>query len=141
MHINSLEQALDILDNQLLTVAEREAAARYFEVNPDLRAVPRLVLALQDEDFGVRWAASEALSQLGMAALEGVLRALVDPDRVGDPRLRESAYHMLHLGQPWPVPVKTLMASLKGPAPDLTSIEEAARLLRLLRAQGFGKRA
>jgi HEAT repeat protein len=132
MNIISSEQALSILDNRQNLVAEREAAARFLRKNPDPRAVGRLGVALQDEDFGVRWAASEALSQLGVAALEEVLRALADPDRVGDPRLRESAYHMLHLNQDWPVPVKTLMASLKGPAADLASLEEAARLLQRL---------
>ncbi len=137
MHIISLEQALGILDNPFATVAEREAAARYLETDPDLRAVPRLARALQDEDFGVRWAASEALAQLGVAALEEVLRALADPKRVGDPRLRESAYHMLHIGQRWPVPVKGLLASLKGPAADLASLEEAAHLLQLMRTQGL----
>ena len=141
MHIVSLEQALDILDNPFRTVAEREAAARYFEVDPDPRAVPRLARALQDEDFGVRWAASEALAQLGVAALEEVLRALADPKRVGDPRLRASAYHMLHMGHNWPVPVGRLMVSLKGPAADLASLEEAAHLLQLLHTQGFGQPA
>ena len=103
--------------------------------NPERQAVPRLVQALQDPDFGVRWAASEALGQLGAVALEEVLRVLADPDRVGDPRLRESAYHMLHVGRSWPVQVKALMASLKGPAPDLASLEEAAHLLHILPGQ------
>ena len=134
MNIESWEQALDILDGRQNPVAEREAAARYLRKNPEPLAVPRLVRALQDEDFGVRWAASEALGQLGVPALEAVLRVLADPERVGDPRLRESAYHMLHLGQEWPVPVKALLASLKGPAADLASLEEAARLLQMLRA-------
>jgi HEAT repeat protein len=132
MNILSSEQALSILDARQSLVGEREAAARFLRKNPDPRAVPRLVQALQDEDFGVRWAASEALGQLGVPALEAVLRALADPDRVGDPRLRESAYHMLHLNPDWPVPVKALMACLKGPAPDLASLEEAARLLQRL---------
>ena len=125
------------MDSPLNTVAEREAAARYLRKNPEPQAVPRLVRALQDEDFGVRWAASEALGQLGTVALVEVLRVLADRDRVGDPRLRESAYHMLHFGRHWPVPVTALMASLKGPASDLASLEEAARLLQRLQAPGF----
>jgi len=135
MEVRSWEQAVAILNNRLNSVAEREAAARFLKKNPEPQAVPRLVKALQDEDFGVRWAASEALSQLGVHALETVLGVLADPDQVGDPRLRESAYHMLHLGRAWPVPVNKLMQSLKGPAADLATLEEAARLLHLMRDQ------
>ena len=130
MAIESVGQALQVLDQPWAPLAEREAAARYLKKNPDPAAVPRLVRALQDADFGVRWAASEALAQLGAPALEAVLQALADPDRIGDPRLRESAYHMLHLGCQWPVPVAGLMAGLKGAAPDLAALEEAARLLQ-----------
>jgi HEAT repeat protein len=137
MEIVSWQQALAIMDNRLNPVAEREAAARFLEKFPEPQAVPRLVRALQDEDFGVRWAASDALSRLGVHALEEVLRVLADPNQVGDPRLRDSAYHMLHIGQQWPVSVKELMRSLKGPAPDLATLEVAAHLLQLLRAQGF----
>jgi len=136
MEIVSWRQALAILDNRLNPVAEREAAARFLKQFPEPQAVPRLVQALQDEDFGVRWAASEALSRLGVHALEEVLRVLANPNQVGDPRLRDSAYHMLHLGQQWPVSVKGLMQSLKGPAADLATLEEAARLLQLLKAAG-----
>ncbi len=136
MEIVSWRQALEIMDNRLSPVADREAAARFLKKYPEPQAVPRLVQALQDEDFGVRWAASEALSRLGVHALEEVLRVLADPDKVGDPRLRDSAYHMLHLGQKWPVSVKGLMASLKGPAADLATLEEAAHLLQVLRAPG-----
>jgi HEAT repeat protein len=132
MNIVSSNQAVNILDSPSNPVAEREAAARYLEKNPEPRAVPRLVRALQDDDFGVRWAASEALAQLGETALEAVLQTLIDPDKVGDPRLRESVYHMLHMGQKWPVSVKALMVSLKGPAPDLASLEEAAHVLQSL---------
>ena len=138
MDIVSWEQALAILDNRLNPVAGREAAARFLRKNPEPQAVPRLVRALQDEDFGVRWAASEALAQLGLHALEEVLRVLADPNQVGDPRLRESAYHMLHLGQPWPVSVIGLMKSLKGPAADLATLEEAAHLRQQLKSGGFG---
>ena len=136
MDIVSWQQALALLDNRLSPVAEREAAARFLKKFPEPQAVPRLVRALQDEDFGVRWAASEALSRLGVHALEAVLRVLADPNQVGDPRLRDSAYHMLHLGQQWPVSVKGLMRSLKGPAADLATLEEAARLLQLLKSAG-----
>ena len=136
MEIVSWRQALAIMDNRLSPVADREAAARFLKKFPEPQAVPRLVRALQDEDFGVRWAASEALSRLGVHALEAVLRVLADPNQVGDPRLRDSAYHMLHLGQQWPVSVKGLMRSLKGPAADLATLEEAARLLQLLKSAG-----
>jgi HEAT repeat protein len=91
--------------------------------------IGRLVQALRDNDFGVRWAAAEALAQLGPGILIPLLQALTDPDQAGDPRLRESSYHVLHRARDLPVPVKTLMEALKGPGADIATIREAGRLL------------
>ena len=132
MSITSETQALDILDDLRQAHLQREAAARHLAEHPTPRAIARLVRALQDDDFGVRWDAAVALARLGNLALPELLRALTDPSRVGDPRLREGVYHALHYNQSphLPVPVRPLMEALRGPAADIASMDEASRLLQ-----------
>ena len=75
-----------------------------------------------------------ALAQLGEPALREVLKALTDPQRVDDPRLRESAYHILHVTQAaMPVPLTELLEALRGPAADVASLVAAHRVLHALR--------
>lgn len=134
MFITSEAQALEILDDTGQDMRHREAAARYLAAHPSPEIVGRLVQALQDNDFGVRWEAAVALSQLGNPALIEMLKALTDPKRVGDSRLRRGIYHALHYNQSLHLPVSMtrLMEALKGPAADIASMEEAGRLLQLI---------
>jgi hypothetical protein len=131
--ITSEDEAIELLDNTNLNSLEREDAIRYLTYQASDQAIQRLVEALQDDDFGVRWEAAASLAKLGDRGLNEILRALVDPDRVGDPRLREGAYHMLHYNRTskFPVPTKNLMLAIKGPAPDITTMEEAGKLLQI----------
>lgn len=130
MVITSTTQALELLDNNREGPAHREAAIHYLQDNPSAAAIERLVQALQDDDVGVRWEAAVALAQLGEVVLPEVLKALTDPKRVGDPRLRESAYYILHnLQASVPVPIAELLDALRGPAPDIASLVEADRIL------------
>ena len=137
MHIMSETQALQVLDDIRQGPLEREAAARYLKRHPTQKVIHRLVLALQDDDFGVRWDAAEALALLGEPALPELVKALTDPQRIGDSRLREGAYHVLHHMQRdrLSVPVDKLMAALKGPASDIAAFEEANRLLHELNSR------
>ena len=136
MMITSQAQALDLLDDGRERAALREAAIRYLKAYPTSTVIARLVQALQDDDVGVRWEASTVLAQLGEIALPEVLRALTDPKRVGDPRLRDSAYHILHSNQAVvPVRIIDLLEALRGPAADIASLVEANRVLRELRQQ------
>jgi HEAT repeat protein len=134
MTITSENHAIEILDSTNLNSLDREDAVRYLAYQPSELAIKRLVKALQEDDFGVRWEAAASLAKLGDRGLHEMLKALVDPDRVGDPRLREGAYHMLHYNrsEKLPVPTKKLMLALKGPAPDISTMEEAGKLLQLI---------
>lgn len=133
MVITSTALALELLENNREEPAYREAAVRYLKDNPSPAAIGRLVQALQDDDAGVRWAAAVALAQLGETALPEVLKALTDPQRVGDPRLREGVYHILHNNPGTvPVPISDLLEALRGPAADIASLVEADRVLREL---------
>jgi HEAT repeat protein len=62
---------------------------------PAPAAAPVLVDALQDEDVGVRWAASNALVALDRAAMKDVLTALTKSfDSIW---LQQGAHHYLHV--------------------------------------------
>ncbi len=128
--IESTEVALDLLDNASEEPAFREAAVHYLRDHASPQALERLVWALQDDDFGVRWEAALALTQMGQPALVEVLKAIADPRRVGDPRLREGVYHILHNSLlPAPLDVTDLLEALRGPAADIASLVEAYHLL------------
>jgi HEAT repeat protein len=130
--INSETQAIEMLNDKQQSAALREAAVRYLGASATPEAIKRLVLALEDNDFGVRWEAAVALTGLGRAALPELLKALADPERVADPRLREGAYHVLHYNRDLPLRANAaqLMDVLKGPAADISALEEAYRLLK-----------
>jgi HEAT repeat protein len=130
INIDSTEAALKLLDDVREEPAYREAAVHYLGDHASLEAIARLVRTLQDDDFGVRWEAALALTQLGEPAVIEVLKALADPRRVDDPRLREGAYHILHNGQvPAALNVTELLNALRGQAADISSLVEAYRLL------------
>ncbi len=132
MVITSSAQALEILDDVRADTFRREAAIRYLGMNLTPPALKRLVQALQDDDFSVRWEAASVLGQQGESAVLAVLKALTDPQSVGDPRMRECAYHILHSNfTALPVPMNDLLQALHGgPAADIASLIEAHRVLR-----------
>ena len=76
MVIMSSSQALAILDDYREAAGVREAAIRYLADRATPAVIARLVRALQDDDFGVRWEAANRLAQLGEPAL---LEALKGP--------------------------------------------------------------
>ncbi len=131
MIITSAAQALAVLDDHREAAKGREAAVRYLADHLTPTVITRLVQALQDDDVGVRWEAATVLAHQGEPTLLEVLNALTDPNRVGDPRLRESAYHILHINQAaMPVSIADLLDALKGQVADIASLVEADRVLR-----------
>ncbi len=136
MPITTEAQALAILDDPNQDALSREAAARYLENHPDPHIRGRLVRALQDDDEGVRWAAAEALARLGEQALPELLQALTDPDRVGDPRLREVAHYTLRHGYYPSVSVAALVKALDGPTADIETMLQANQVRQQLDARG-----
>ncbi|MGC1375429.1 MAG: HEAT repeat domain-containing protein [Anaerolineales bacterium] len=143
------DQAIAVLDETTLAYHRRESAVHYLAEHPTQTGIKRLVRALSDHEFAVRWAASVALSQLGPPALPEVLRALADPE-LNTARMREGAIHILHYSSDLAsilihkhqhmepkvylkpgvlVSVGELMAALKGPAADVSSMHAAGKLL------------
>ena len=129
--IYSVEQAVEILSDQLEDQLLREQAIRFLSYHPSEEVINKLVWTLQDDEFGIRWEAAVTLAQLGEKALPELLKALTDPDRVGDPRLREGAYHILHHNRDpfYGVNISRLLQALKGPAADIASMKEAGRIM------------
>jgi HEAT repeat protein len=135
MAIGSLEEAMRILDSQSQSIARREQAAHYLKENPSEAAISRLADAMDDEDFGVRWAASSALAEMGIDGLPYVLRKLIK--HYSSP-LRESAYHFLHYNNSRWVQehAAPLMKALKSVAPEVEGPREAYRLLDIYEQEG-----
>ncbi len=131
MQIASENQALDILHDVTRSSELRVKAARYLGGNHAARIIQNLVQALQDDDFGVRWEAAEALAKCGPVALPEMLKALTDPKRVSDPRVRRSIYHVLHEIDDPELQRQTagLMEALRGPAAAIAAMMAAGALL------------
>lgn len=127
--IRSSDEAIAILKNTKLSELERDDAVHYLEEYPSAEGMEALVAALQDDDYGVRWKAGEALAQLGDAAMPALLRALCQPTE--DAVLRQGARHVLHYNVSPRVQQQTreLMEALKGPGSGVATMEAAHKLL------------
>jgi len=127
--IKSTEEAIAILKNTRLAELEREDAAHYLREHPSPEGTEALVVALQDDDTGVRWTAGAALAQLGDAGLPPLLKALCQPSE--DTLLRQGARHVLHYNASPRVRQQTqeLMQALKGPGSAVATMEAAHKLL------------
>jgi HEAT repeat protein len=123
----------------------RWGAAKALGEIQDKTSAAALVLALEDESFGVRWLAAEGLIALGRNALRPLLRALVE--RAGSTWLREGALHVLNdlatqgLGDD----AKPVVAALLGPQPKLqvplAAEDVVAELPRARRRRGSSRAA
>jgi HEAT repeat protein len=128
LKVDSEEKALAILRDKGETISRREAAARYLELKESEEAVRGMIEAMDDDDFGVRWAVSTALAKLGERVLSAVLGRIIHGYNT---RLRESVYHVLHYNRSkWvQANARELMEALKSPAPGVTAPEAAYELL------------
>ncbi len=129
---SSIEEARKTLDDVTRPTLEREDAVHYLAKQDDPDTLARLVSALDDNAFGVRWAAAVALAGKGATALPQLLRDLTIHS--GSSWMREGIYHVLHYNASPAVREKSaeLMVALKGPAADITSPIAATRLLQSL---------
>lgn len=133
MEIQSERQALAILNDPREEYEQRGEAARYLSEHASPTALKRLMQALQDHDFIVRWIAAEGLAKHCASALPDLLTALTEPQYAGDSRFRESVYHVLHHNQfRLHVPVSDLLKALHGPAADIATMKTASILLEQL---------
>jgi len=127
----SIEKALSVIGEAAVDQQTKEEAHEYLvHLSPD-EEVPQLVEALASPNFKIRWEAAEILSEIGLPALRGMLQALVDPEKAGNPCIREGIYHVLRHTKDQRVRHLTarLMKELHGFAADIKTLYEADRLL------------
>ncbi len=88
----SVEQAMNVLNDVGEDSLKRVDAARYLgEIGTDA-AIQALVAVLEDDDYGVRWAAADELAKLGRKGAVAVARKLLDPE--ASSRVFEMAVHV-----------------------------------------------
>ena len=132
VNIQSEQQALTLLNDTTQDVFGREAAIHYLHRYPTQSNLTRLVQALEDDEFGVRWTAAVVLAQVGDDALPPLLHALTEQHE--STWLREGAHHVLHYSSGDKAREKTgaLQKALRGPAAEMATMHEAAKLLNTL---------
>lgn len=133
MKPHNVPEAIDILEDRTASTTAREEAIHYLAENLTPEGVDRLAQALDDDQFGVRWAAARALAYAGDAALEPLLHVLIA--KGGRPEVRDAAVHILrNSASPKVRDLGTnLVQALKGPAADIAGPQAAYELMRKLR--------
>lgn len=127
--INTFEQAREVLQSTSEQEVTRVHAARFLAENGTEEAAELLVVALDDDDYGVHWAASQGLAAMGDTALPAVLRALVKVDC--SPRLLHGAKHAFHTSSSRTVreETKRIMAAMHGSAETIAVMQAATELM------------
>ena len=114
---------------------ERAEAAMALGEIGDPHSATRLVEALEDRDFGIRWSAAAGLAHIGRPALPPLLSALT---RKQDSEwLREGAHHVLKdmRVQGLSAEVQEVLAALEGSGPNTEVLTAAVAALRSIRAE------
>ena len=91
-NFQSFEQASAILKDASRRELDRVTAISYLGEMGTPDAIDALISVLSDDDYGVRWAAAQALANLGATAAPAVLRKLLSPD--ADERFYDAAHHI-----------------------------------------------
>lgn len=122
-------QAIADLQNTRLPENQRADAAHFLVADPTPAGIAALVVALNDGDHGVRWAAGAALAQIGEPAMPTLLTALIGADVAK--ALRDGARHVLTDNSSARVRELSvpLIKALKGPEADIAAMQEALKLL------------
>ncbi len=129
VHLTEAE-ALTLLNDPLLSPYEREKGLQGLADDPTPAHIERLLEALEDNQFGIRWTAAALLAEMGDKALVPLLQLLIrQHDSVW---LREGAYHVCYYSSSATVAKQTqaLRKALRGPAAEVATTDEAVKLLQ-----------
>lgn len=123
-------EALHSLEDPTEDVYIREEAVRELASHPTEVEITRLVQALDDRQFGVRWEAAVQLAGLGDVALPPLLRTLVNQH--GSTWLRQGAHHVCYYSSSDRVRNETqvLQKALRGPAAEVATADAAVKLIQ-----------
>jgi HEAT repeat protein len=129
---DSIDQAIAILKDPNQPELTRNDAIFYLEENDGQEAIDALISVLDDDDYGVRWAAAEALAKMGAKAAPSVLRALLSPD--ADERLREAVHHIFKNNGDISIrsEAQPLVKALESKSTSIDELTEAGKLLQKL---------
>ena len=127
----SLEQAISVLNDPNEDSLKRVDAVRYLGEIGTEEAIQILVATLEDDDYGVRWAAADELAKLGEKAAPIVLRKLLDPN--ASTRIFEIAVHIFKNNGDLLIRTKAeaLIKALEADH-DIEAMTEASKLLNEL---------
>ena len=95
MQFKNVIEALRALETTNSENKIHEEAYEYLAKLNDKEELKDLVESLEDDDTSIRWEAADMLSRKGIKSVRVVLNALMDPQRVSDPRFRQSVIHMM----------------------------------------------
>jgi hypothetical protein len=127
--IESIEQAKAVLKDTDKDEEVRVHAAQFLAESGTEEAADLLVVALDDDDYGVHWAASKGLATMGDIALPAVLRALVKADC--SPRVLHGAKHTFHTSSSRKVREETkgIVAAMHGSSQSISTMQAANDLM------------
>lgn len=139
MTFHNVEEALHALEDPELDSKEHQNACHYLAGLNEKEEAKGLVQSLESDDLGVRWEAANILAEMGSKSISAVLKALMDPNRVGDQRLKDGVIHMIHEIEDPELKRKLepLITTLQGPAADISTMWEAYHLLNEIRPDTF----
>lgn len=125
----TIEEATAVLLDTNAKEIDRTQAAHFLGNSGSETAATALVTALEDDDYGVHWAASDGLAHLGEAAMPALLRALVSSNC--SPRTIDGAKHAFHTNASQTVRTETkeLLQTMHGSAQNISIMEAASSLM------------
>lgn len=130
MRFPDTTEALAVLQDTTRAEVERTAAIHFLAENHSPASIEALAQTLADEDFGVRWAASNALIHAGQAAFKPILHMLVAHGTSA--AVRETACHALceNVDPQVRAASQELLQAMKGAGADVAAPQAAFQLLR-----------
>ena len=138
MVFKNVAEAIHVLEDLTAGPEVHRQAIQYLASLDECFELESLVNALQSDDLGVRWEASNLLIKLGQDAIPEILKALMDQKSVDNVNLRESAIHIFHSIQDKEIPGKftPLLEALQCQEPVTETMEEAYKLSNELGIEG-----
>lgn len=130
--ISTVMEALQALENVSAGSQKHLEAIRFLNGLDECFEVKNLVKALQNDDFSVRWEAADLLAKIGHSAIPQMLKALMDPERAGDPRLRNGVVRIIHKLEDHLLKkeLSPLLAATKSSSADIETMRVAFQLLK-----------